>query len=745
MPRVIWIAWIAVLVAGMGTCSPEARAQAVLYGRVTDEAGEELSGVHVRVEGTEHGTATTEEGRYRLEGLSTERHEVVVSAVGFREVQEEVFLEPKEEHRLDVSLDRMVIEGEEAVVTGTMRKTRVKDTPVKVSAVDAERLQQGKTSANLMDLIGSVGGLSTQLNCGVCGTNAIRINGVEGPNTAVLIDGMPIMGALASVYGLNGISPSIIDRVEVIKGPQSTLYGTQALGGVVNILTKDPTYTPTVSADVYGQSRGEGNVHVAASPDLGRVEGFVSGNLLRMERYFDDNGDGFADVPKRSRVALFGKGVLAGANGEHRLSVAAKMYREDRTGGTADFTDDMRGSDDVYGESIYTHRAELLTEYRPPGIERHLHLRGALTYHDQDSYYGTEHYVGEQRIAVGQATWNQSLSERLHFLSGTTLRYEVYDDNTPATTEPDRRFIPGVFAQGEVEWGDVTTLGGIRLDHHAEHGYVTAPRLSAKYSPSDRTTVRANAGTGFRVVNVFTEDHAALTGAREVVFREDLEPERSRSLTASAEHIFPLGANPLTVRLDGFYTRFSNKIIPDYDRDPDLIVYDNLEGRSVTRGASIELDQNLTVLPLSYDASVTVMDVFTEQGDTRRAVAYAPSYTGSMGAAYQWRDPGVEVEYTGRVTGPKRMPDLYVEAFGRDRWSPAHTTHDVKLTKTFGDVNASGLGFDTYLSVENVFDFTQGSPLVAADRPFSDAFDTIYTWGPMVGRTISIGVRVNVR
>jgi outer membrane receptor for ferrienterochelin and colicins len=659
-------------------------------------------------------------------------------------------LEAGEEREWTVMLSTKVVRQQEVVVTGTMRETYVKDSPVKVDVVSTERLEQGQTSSNLMDLIASVGGLTTQLNCGVCGTNAIRVNGVEGTNTAVLIDGMPIMGALASVYGLNGISPSIIDQVEVIKGAQSTLYGTQALGGVVNIITKNPANTPTATADVYAKSTREGSVNLSASPEVGRVKGFVSGNVLRMENYIDDNGDGFADVAKRSRASFFGKGTLTGKGGEQRLNVAAKLYGENRTGGPPNFTDDLLGSNQVYGESIYTQRGELLTEFRPPGLDERLQVSGAFTYHDQDSYYGTEHYVGTQRIAFGQVTWNQPVTESLRILGGVSARYDVYDDNTPATTESERRFVPGVFGQGELSLGDVTLLGGLRFDHHDEHGVVTAPRLSAKYAPSELTTVRASAGTGFRVVNVFTEDHAALTGSREVVFEEELAPERSRSVTASVEQILPFGTNPLTVSVDGFYTRFSNKIIPNYDRDPGLIVYENLDGFSVTRGFSVGLDQSFTALPISYSAGVTLSDVYTEDGGERQAVMYAPDFTGSLGLSYSIRSIGANVEYAGSLTGPKRMPDLYVDDYVRDRWSPTFTTHDLKITKEFLNVNGpAGVGVDAYFSVENLFDYTQGTPLVGQNDPFgrkdNKVFDTIYTWGPIVGRTFSVGVRVHLR
>lgn len=747
MRQGLWNAILGGILLGVLPSLSAAQAPGTLFGHVTDGDGAALPGANVRVEGTGQGVATDEDGRYLLDEVDPGTHVIVVSAVGFAEMREQVTLEAGEERRVDVELEETVVLGEEVVVTGTMRETHVKESPVKVNVVPTDRLRQGKTSANLMDLIGSVGGLSTQLNCGVCGTNAIRINGVEGPNTAVLIDGMPVMGALASVYGLNGISPSIIDRVEVIKGPQSTLYGTQALGGVVNVMTKRPKNTPFVSANVYGQSTREGSVQMAVAPTAERIEGFVSGNLLRMEHFFDENGDGFGDVPKRSRAALFGKGTLYGNFDERRLTVAGKVYAENRTGGTAEFTDDLRGSEEVYGESIYTRRSELLAEYHPAGLEERLRVSGAFTYHDQDSYYGTEHYVARQTVAFGQVTWDQSFGRTLDLLAGTTFRYETYDDNTPATSRgADRRFIPGIFAQNEVLLGDVTLLTGMRLDHHDEHGFVPAPRLSMKYQPSDRTTIRASAGTGFRLVNVFTEDHAALTGSRDVVFAEELAPERSRSGTVSAEHIVPFGTNPLTVSVDGFYTHFSNKIVPDYDQDPDLIVYENLSGHSVTRGLSVGLDQNFTILPVTYNASVTLMDVFTEEGGQRRAVTYAPDFTGSFGTTYEWRDGGVEVEYGSSLVGPKRMPDSYVASFGRTQWSPSYTTHDLKVTKTFTRVTGpSGLGVEASLSVENLFDYTQGSPLVAADRPFSEQFDTIYTWGPIVGRTFSLGIRVTVR
>ncbi len=729
------------------SCSVLAQSQT---GKVTGtviSSGKPLPGVNVGIESLKKGSATDDNGTFIIANIPEGTYTLQASAVGYKTYTRQINIKAGATIEIQIQMAESMLQLDQVVVTGTMRKTYVKDSPVKVEVVNIETLSQGKTSSNFMDLVGSVNGLSTQLNCGVCGTNAIRINGVEGPNTAVLIDGMPIMGALASVYGLNGISPSIIDQVEVIKGPQSTLYGTQALGGVVNIITKNPSVTPGFSADIYGRTTGEGSMDLAVSPEVGRFKGFLSSNLLRNENYFDHNNDGFNDQPKQSRIALFGKGVLHGKEGEQRFSVAGKYLNENRTGGVSAYSDDLRGSSDIYGESIYTRRAELLTEFRPAGLDERLRIQSALTYHSQDSYYGDQLYDATQNIAFGQVTWDQPLSDQFRLLLGTTLRHEIYNDNTPATSAgADQQFIPGLFTQGEVNTGNVTLLGGFRVDHHTEHGFVPAPRFSAKYSPGTLTTLRISGGTGFRVVNVFTEDHAALTGSREVVFNEDLDPERSRSITASLDQIFPFGTNPLTVSLDAFYTRFSNKIIPDYDRDPNLIIYENLDGFSVTRGFSIGLEQNFTALPITYSANFTLMDVFTEENSSRQDLVYAPEFLGNFGVTYQVRNADLSISYSAGLVGSKRMPDNYVEDFGRDARSPVYSTHDIKITKEFSNVNESkGAGFEAYLSAENIFNFTQGTPLVDAANPFSPEFDTIYTWGPIVGRTFSLGLRLNLR
>src|SRR5690606_32490761 len=135
-----------------------------------------------------------------------------------------------------------------------------------------------------------------QLNCNVCNTGDIHINGMEGPYTMVLLDGMPIVSSLATVYGLSGIPNSLVKRIEIVKGPASTLYGSEAVGGLVNIITKDPSDTPALHVDLSATSLQEYNLDLAATWGSQKVRALTGVNQYYFQNPLDVNGDNFTDV-----------------------------------------------------------------------------------------------------------------------------------------------------------------------------------------------------------------------------------------------------------------------------------------------------------------------------------------------------------------------------------------------------------------------------------------------------------------
>ncbi len=447
-------------------------------------AGAPVSFATVAVRGGLQGTVADAAGHYRLGGLTPGRYTLVASAVGYTTEARTIAVVAGRVDTVHFTLAEAAFEGEGMTVTATMQEQRVSESPVRVQIIQPQVFER-VPSVNLMDAIENINGLRQQVDCGVCGTNSIRINGMDGPYTAVLIDGMPIMSSLAAVYGLNGISPSIIQQVEVIKGPMSTLYGSEALAGVVNVITKNPATAPGLSAHLFGTEDGEYAFDAALARRRGRLPGLLSATAFNNSRFVDENGDGFSDLVLQRRRALFAKVALAGRIGLPVAGLALKLYDEHRRGGVEAFvrhSHRYRGSAQVYGEQIGTRRLEATAFAGRPGGAR---LEGAFNVHRQDAFYGTTAYRAQQTTAFVQA-WQPSRLGPVALLTGAALRYTLYIDNTAATQAPDRtdapdaRLVPGVFVQAEADpVPGVRLLGGLRVDYGQAYGAVVSPACGA--------------------------------------------------------------------------------------------------------------------------------------------------------------------------------------------------------------------------------------------------------------------------
>ncbi len=721
----VW--WSAVLF--VVTVVARGEAQSAVAG-VVRFGGLPLEGAAVSVGAVRVVTGAT--GQFRLTGLAEGPATLRVAALGYKSVVSSITVGPGLEP-IVVELEESTRELDPLVVTGTLRETRLSESPVKVEVVSARFLERNLTN-NLMESLQTLTGISQQVDCGVCYTNSIRINGMEGPYTAVLIDGAPIMSSLATVYGLNGIHPALVEQIEIIRGPASTLYGSEAMGGVINVITKDPRFAPRSSLTLTASTDRELSTDFAVSSNLGQARTLLSGSVAYNRYRFDRNADGFTDIPVMSRIALFNKWSFGPAS-YRKADLAAKLYYEDRFGGQLGWTGGDRGSDVVYGEQVDTKRFELIGALHPAVLGKGMRFDWSASWHDQDSYYGATPYRATQLTGFGQLQLVRPVGQAASLVAGAGLRYLRYDDQTPATLEADVRVVPGVFAQLERRFGAATLLGGLRADRHDAHGLILSPRASAKLDLGPASALRLNLATGFRVVNLFTEDHAALTGARTVVIAEQLDPERSITGTLSATHTAALGDQALTVDFDLFYTRFSNRILPDYQTDPNLILYRNLRGHAVTRGVSAAVtfapDE---AFPLSFKLGGTMMDAFEENDRVRNDLLFAPSFKGEATVSGEFESARLTVDWTARLVGPMALPS-FPDRAGRSPW---YSEHNVQLTR------AVGLNSFLLVGVRNLFGYRQPSPLIRPDEPFGPDFDTSYVYGPIQGRRAWFAVQWNV-
>ncbi|MGB0167179.1 MAG: TonB-dependent receptor, partial [Luteibaculum sp.] len=730
-------------------------AQFQIKGKVLVQ-GEALPGANIYVPSLKTGTISGPDGFFVLQVPDQKTFTIRVSYVGYQSVSQEV--NPQQAEGLKISLMENP-QLSELVVTGTLREMTKLESPVPVELYRRSFIQKNPVP-NLFESLERINGVRPQINCNVCNTGDIHINGLEGPYTMVLIDGMPIVSGLSTVYGLSGIPAGILDQMEIVKGPSSAIYGSEALGGVINVITKMPEAKFGGELDMYTSSWLESNLDLSLNTPLGDKTSLLTGiNYFQYNNPKDNNGDNFTDIALQNRYSIFNKLAIKRPNAK-RLSLASRIFYEDRWGGEMNWKPQFAGGDSIYGESIQTQRAELLGFY---DIQSPLDLSLQFSYniHQQNSFYGTTSYNATQQIGFGQLLWNTNFGKS-QMVNGIALRYNHYDDNTPATStaedltknQPELRYIPGLFSQFQRPLGTkLDLLLGIRVDHHQNHGLIPTPRFALKYKVSDLSVIRLNGGTGFRVVQIFTEDHAALTGARKLVIADDIKPERSASINLNYEQqLYSIKGNRFGLDLSAWYTHFSNQIIPDYESNVNEIRYDNLDFYAISRGFSVNFNARL-VNGFSGMLGASFLDVFqVEQGSGGELEKNRPllseRYTGTFTLSYQKPNSPWSIDYTGNVYGPMFLP-LLGELDTRPDQSPWWSIQNVQFTYQYKQ------GIEFYGGIKNLLNFTppdnsiarahdpfdknvvfdeEGNPLATADNPQALSFDPSYVFAPNQGR-----------
>ena len=719
-----------------------------IKGKITSN-GKPLPYVNVYLKNTKIGTSSNENGFFELQNIENGVYTIVASSIGFKSKSAKINVKNASTITKNFDLNENN-DLDEIVVSGTLRPVSKSNSPVPVEVYSKTFFKKNPTPS-IFESLQNVNGVRPQLNCNVCNTGDIHINGLEGPYTFVLIDGMPIVSGLSTVYGLTGIPQALIERVEVVKGPASTLYGSEAVGGIINIITKKTSNAPVISTDVLGSSWGEINTDIGVKYNISKkTTGLLGLNYFNYQNRIDNNNDGFTDLTLQNRISVFNK-INIERESEKLFTIAGRFVYEDRWGGELDWEKEFRGTDVKYGESIYTNRWETFGTYQLPTSED-ISFQFSANGHYQNSFYGTDSYNAEQLIGFGQFIYNKKIAKKHDFLFGLAYRYTYYEDNTFATFEtdgvtnkPSVTHLPGAFVQDEVSLNSQNKLLlGARWDYNSLHGNIVSPRVNYKWNSKDNSNIfRASVGNGFRVANVFTEDHAALTGAREVEFDGELNPETSWN--ANVNFVKKINTENAFITLDAsaFYTYFNNRILPDYETDPNKIIYANLEGHSVSKGISLNTDFTFTN-GLTINAGATLMDVSITENNIKKRQLLTESFSGVWSISYRFNN-NYTLDYTGNVFGPMRLP-LLGENDTRDANSPWFSIQNIQLTKKFSS------NWETYGGIKNLLNFTPAANSINnASNPFDKgidteqnpqlAFDPSYVYASNQGIRLFLGVR----
>ena len=717
-----------------------------LQGTIVDDQGASIAGATIFNKTQNTGSLSDWDGAFTLPNPKVSET-VIFSYVGFQPQQVVITAEIIKKGALQITLqpDSAL---KEVVITGTLQEVKRSESAVPVEVYQTTYFNANPTPS-VFDAVQMINGIRPQLNCSVCNTGDIHINGQEGANTMVLIDGLPIVSGLATVYGLTGIPQSLIEQIEVIKGPASTLYGSEAIGGVINLITKLPENAPQWSWDSFVSSWGELNTDVGATYRLGKAKGLLGINYFNYSNPMDTNKDNFTDVTLQDRISIFNK------ISTEKNNIAFRLFYEDRWGGEMNWSPRYRGGVERYGESIYTARWEVFGSYN---YHKNGFLQYSLNEHYQDASYGDTPYKAFQQIAFVQVV--QRFEQGNHtLLTGLSYRQTNYNDNTPATPATDRTYLPGLFLQDEWKISKQhRLLLGMRYDYHSTYGAIYTPRINYKWnSPKKTTTLRFSAGTGYRVVNVFTEDHAALTGAREIVFQEDLSPEKSWNTNVNwVQKIYSKNGFIFSVDSSLFYTDFSNRILPDYESNPNEIRYANLDQNATTQGLTLNTN---SIFPngANLQLGVTWIDTRVVQNGIKQQPLLTEKFSSNYSFTYPFQNIPIRLDWTGTIIGPMRLP-LLGDADPRPPFSPWIHDSNLQIRWTKGQL-------EMYGGVKNIFNFTpdatsiarsfdpfdkqvdfdaDGNALQTVNNPYGLTFDPTYVYYSNQGRRGFIGLRMTI-
>ena len=589
----------------------------------------------------------------------------------------------------------------------------------------------------------------------VTGSKQIQMLGLSGNYTQLTVENLPGPRGLATPLGLNSISGTWIESIQIGKGIGSVVNGFENIAGQINVELKKPGTSERVFFNAYGNNMGRTDVNLNLSHTFN--ERWAGSLLLHDNFMYNKNmnfsNNGFRDVP----VGNLFSGVTRWKYEDGRgliLQFGVKFLSDDRTGGEIDFnpaTDKL--TQNKYGLAFDIERYEAFAKIGyvfPQHTQRSIGLQLSGTSYNQTSYFGVRTYDAKQRNAYANLIYQDVIGTVVHkYRTGLSMQYDRYDERYVADRFARTEMVPGAFFEYTYSPSDkFDAVAGIRGDYNNLYGWFATPRVHLRYQPIAGTTFRVSGGRGQRTANIFAENTAALASARIVRIAAantaenayGLQPEVAWNTGVSFDQSFRLFNREASFSTEFFRNDFSNQVVVDYENPRELNFY-NLDGRSYSNSVQTEL----RFMPLSHveaRMAYRFFDVKTMYSNELLQKPLVARHRGFLNLAYNTHSGGWHFDYTLNITGQKRLPSTAANPvdYQMPDYSKAYMTMNAQVSKTIGKARP----IDLYIGGENLTNFFQQHPVIAADQPFSEFFDTSMLWGPLTGRMFYAGVRFSI-
>lgn len=641
---------------------------------------------------------------------------------------------------------------EEVVVTGTSTPKLYRETPVKTSVATASEIEK-KGAVSLADSLEIMTGVRMENNCQNCNFTQVRINGMEGKYSQILIDGQPVISSLAGVYALEQIPANMIAKLEVVKGGGSALYGGNAVAGVVNVVLKEATRNASRLSFTQEAIHGAPNSIVNINNDFVAKESdtrasFFANFQKRDSMDYDD--DGFSDLGELTNVS-FGSNFshyFNGINGKFKMNFSS-IFEDRRGGNKLDFPEHMA---DI-AESIRTRRTDLGLGWEQAfAKESILKFNVGYSLTKRKSYYGAQQDLnawGQTSNPVFNANllFNNFSLDKHSLLAGISFQADILDDRAPAyqRTIDETYSNYGVFVQDEMSMfsDDVTLLLGARADKHSKiESLIVSPRASLLYKGFRNFTLRATVSSGFRAPQVFDEDlHITQVNGEGqlIVNRAGLREEKSHSYTLGIDFGKQVFNKLYQFSLGAFYNRIHNAFtLMEIEPLPNASVFERFNGAgAMVYGLEAEAGFKWAgIFEIFTGWTLQKSELDEPEPDFGcREIFRSPGLYGSVRVGWETfglLDLHLEVNYTGSMKVPHFAG--YIEEDILETTDPFWV---VNLSANREIAVGKGRSFVLNASILNIFDRFQ------EDLDKGRLRDAGYVYGPRIPRTFRCGIKYN--
>ena len=734
-----------------------------IAGHVIDAVTEEnIPFAKIWVAEINKGYVGNEEGQFEITALAAGKYSLRVSAMGYETMTKEVTVSSEFATVVHFKLKEESQVIDEVVVSANRNEISRKDAPVVVSVANL-KLFETVNSVDLAKSLNYITGLRVENNCQNCGFPQVRINGLEGPYSQVLINSRPVVSALSGVYGLEQIPVNMIDRVEVVRGGGSALFGANAVGGTINIITKDPinnSFSLSSNLSLLGGESWEQYMGANASlVSKDNSYGIALYESYRNRNDYDHDGDGFSELGQIN-INTFGLRAYYRPTHTSRFSVEYHTTNEKRRGGNK-FDLQPHESDITEQTEHVINSGGITYDLGWNEYNNKLSLFSSIQHIDRNSYYGAQ----RDPNAYGKTddlTWvvGATITNRMKnfpiapALLTAGVEYQqnsLHDIMTGYNRDMKQDVrIASAFLQNEWDLNDFSLLMGVRMDkHNLIDNPIFSPRVNLLYKPSDAFQARLTYSTGFRAPQAYDEDlHVTAVGGEgvQIVLADGLKEERSNSFSGSIDWTTRFGHWQANILLEGFYTGLDDVFVleeigTDADNNPvqerrngsGARVYGANIDAKIAHGKEFSVQMGFTAQRSRYKQPEAWTEVDGELLTTKRMMR-TPDYYGYFTITSSPLK-NFELSLSGTYTGEMCVPH-YAGYIAADRMENTPDFFDLNTKVAYTFILRDHINLQLNAGVQNIFNSFQD------DLDKGEFRDSGYFYGPTQPRTYFVGIKI---